>query len=153
MAEDRLVEAQRMDAVGRLAGGVAHEINNMMTVVLGFSAMLLDTPDSPHEAEVRQIHRAADRAAAITAQLLAFGRRQLLRPQVLDVNQLIRGLEAMLAGGVGLAKTRNSRRTLLMLPGRVRADPGQLEQVLVNLTLNARDAMPNGGTFTIAHRG
>ena len=97
---------------------------------------------------MRQIHRAADRAAAITAQLLAFGRRQLLRPQVLDVNQLIRGLEAMLRRVLG--EDKEFAAHLADDPGRVRADPGQLEQVLVNLTLNARDAMPNGGTFTIS---
>jgi two-component system cell cycle sensor histidine kinase/response regulator CckA len=148
IAEERLGEAQRMDAVGRLAGGVAHEINNMMTVILGFSAMLLDTPDSPHEAELRQIHRAADRAAAITTQLLAFGRRQLLRPQVLDVNQLIRGLEPMLRRVLGEDKEFEAQ--LADDPGRVRADPRQLEQVLLNLTLNARDAMPNGGKFAIS---
>jgi PAS domain S-box-containing protein len=147
-AEERLVEAQRMDAVGRLAGGVAHEINNMMTVILGFSAMLLDTPDSTHEAEVRQIHRAADRAAAITAQLLAFGRRQLLRPQVLDLNELIRGLETMLRRVLG--EDKDFAAHLADDPGHVRADPRQLEQVLLNLTLNARDAMPNGGNFTIS---
>ena len=147
-AEEQLVEAQRMDAVGRLAGGVAHEINNMMTVILGFSAMLLDTPGSPHEDEVRHIHRAADRAAAITAQLLAFGRRQMLRPQVLDVNELIRGLEAMLRRVLG--EDKEFAANLADDLGRVRADPGQLEQVLINLTLNARDAMPNGGTFSIS---
>jgi two-component system, cell cycle sensor histidine kinase and response regulator CckA len=151
LAEERLVEVQRMDAVGHLAGGVAHEINNMMTVILGFSTLLLDRhEDHPRAADLRQIHRAAERAAAITNQLLAFSRRQQLRPQVLDLNQLIRRAEHMLRRVIGEDK-------VFMLDlaedlGRVRADPGQLEQVLLNLTLNARDAMPAGGSFTLSTR-
>ncbi|HEX6107454.1 MAG TPA: PAS domain S-box protein [Gemmatimonadales bacterium] len=148
-AEERLVEAQRMDAVGHLAGGVAHEINNMMTVILGFSTMLLDAwREDPRAPELRQIHRAATRASAITNQLLAFGRRQQLRPQVLDLNRLVQGLEHMLGRVLGEDKTLAVE--LADDLGRVRADLGQLEQVLLNLTLNARDAMPTGGTFAIA---
>jgi two-component system, cell cycle sensor histidine kinase and response regulator CckA len=147
-AEERLAHAQRMDAVGHLAGGVAHEINNMMTAVLGFSTLLLDTMgDDPRVADIRQIHRAADRAATITRQLLAFSRRQLLRPQVLNVNKLVRGMEHMLRRVLGEDKV--VKIELTKEAGNVRADPGQLEQVLLNLTLNARDAMPLGGTFTI----
>ena len=148
LAEERLVQAQRMDAVGHLAGGVAHEINNMMTVILGFSAMLLnDMDEDPRAHELRQIHRSADRAAAITKQLLAFSRRQLLLPQVLDLGRLIRGLHHMLHRVLGEDKI--FRLDLSDDLGHVRADPGQLEQVLLNLTLNARDAMEPGGTFTI----
>jgi hypothetical protein len=151
LAEERLIQAQRMDAVGHLAGGVAHEINNMMQVVLGFSAILLDTLKGDSQAnEVRQIHRAASRAATITGQLLAFSRRQQLRPEVLDLNELIRGTEHMFHRVLGQDKV------FVLDLGEdlrhVRADRGQLEQVLLNLTLNARDAMPMGGTFTISTR-
>ena len=150
-AEERLLQAQRMDAVGHLAGGVAHEINNMMTAVLGFSTLLLDRlRDDPRVADVRQIHRAAERAAGITRQLLAFGRRQMLRPQVLDLNRLVGGVEHMVRRVLGEDKVFTAE--LAPDLGRVRADPGQLEQVLLNLTLNARDAMPTGGSFTIRTR-
>ena len=149
LAEERLIHAQRMDAVGHLAGGVAHEINNMMTVIIGFSSLMLDRlRDDERAAELRQIHRAATRAATITSQLLAFSRRQQLRPEVLDLNELIRGAEHMFRRVLGEDKV-----FVLDLDedlGHVRADRGQLEQVLLNLTLNARDAMPRGGTFTIS---
>ncbi|HKP51010.1 MAG TPA: PAS domain S-box protein, partial [Gemmatimonadales bacterium] len=151
LAEERLLEAQRMDAVGHLAGGVAHEINNMMTVVLGFSTLLLNKlKDDPRAADLGQIHRAANRAAAITNQLLAFSRRQQLRPEVLDVNQLIRGSEHMLRRVLGEDKVFAVE--LADDLGHVRVDAGQFEQVLLNLTLNARDAMQTGGTFTISTR-
>ncbi len=150
-AEEHLVEAQRMDAVGRLAGGIAHEINNMMTAVLGFSVLLLDgLGDDPRADDVRHIHRAADRAATITQQLLAFSRRQMLRPQVLDLNELVGGLEHMLHRVLG--EDKQFAADLADDLGHVRADPGQLEQVLINLAINARDAMPTGGTFTISTR-
>jgi two-component system, cell cycle sensor histidine kinase and response regulator CckA len=151
LAEERLIQAQRMDAVGHLAGGVAHEINNMMQVVLGYSSMILDRlGDHSPATELRQIHRSAARAADITSQLLAFSRRQQLRAQVLDLNELIRGTEHMLHRVLGEDKV-----FVLDLAedlGQVRADRGQLEQVLLNLTLNARDAMPMGGRFTIITR-
>ncbi len=150
-AQEHLVQAQRMDAVGHMAGGVAHEINNMMTAVLGFSALLLQRlKDDSLTAEVRQIHRAADRAATITKQLLAFSRRQLLRPQVLDLNGLVGGMDHMLRRVLGEDKLFAA--DLAADLGRVRADPNQLEQVLLNLALNARDAMPAGGRFTIVTR-
>jgi len=149
LAEERLVAAQRMDAVGQLAGGVAHEINNMMTAVLGFSELLLNRlgPEDPSSADLRQIRRAADRAATITGQLLAFSRRQILRPEVLDLNQLVRGLEPMLRQVLG--EDRFFATDLANDLGRVRADPGQMEQVLINLALNARDALPTAGTLTV----
>jgi PAS domain S-box-containing protein len=151
LAEERLIQAQRMDAVGHLAGGVAHEINNMMTVVLGFSAMLLDhLGDVSRAGELRQIHRAASRAATITGQLLAFSRRQQLRPDVLDLNEWIQGIEHMLRRVIGEDKV--FELDLAEDLGHVRADRGQLDQALLNLTLNARDAMPMGGTFTIGTR-
>jgi PAS domain S-box-containing protein len=151
LAEERLIHAQRLDAVGHLAGGVAHEINNMMTVIIGFSTLLLDRlRDDGRAAELREILRAATRAATITSQLLAFSRRQQLRPEVLDLNELIQGAEHMFRRVLGADKV-----FVLDLAedlGHVMADRGQLEQVLLNLTLNARDAMPRGGTFTISTR-
>jgi PAS domain S-box-containing protein len=150
-AEERLVQAQRMDAVGHLAGGVAHEINNMMMAVLGFGALVLQRlGDHPLAGEVRQINRAAERAATITRQLLSFSRRQLLRPQVLDINALVGGMEYMLRRLLGEDKV--FVLDLAADLGRVRADPSHMEQVLLNLALNARDAMPGGGTVTIHTR-
>jgi PAS domain S-box-containing protein len=150
-AEEQLVQAQRMDAVGHLAGGVAHEINNMMTAVLGFAALVLQRlGDHPLAGEVRQINRAAERAATITKQLLAFSRRQLLRPQVLDINALVGGMEYMLRRMLGEDKV--FVLDLAADLGRVRADQSQMEQVLLNLALNARDAMPGGGAITIHTR-
>jgi two-component system, cell cycle sensor histidine kinase and response regulator CckA len=149
LAEERLVAAQRMDAVGQLAGGVAHEINNMMTAVLGFSELLLNRlgPADPSSPDLRQIRRAAGRAATITGQLLAFSRRQILRPEVLDLNQLVRELEPMLRQVLG--EDRFFATDLAGDLGRVRADPGQMQQVLINLALNARDALPTAGTLTV----
>jgi two-component system, cell cycle sensor histidine kinase and response regulator CckA len=151
LAEERLIHAQRLDAVGHLAGGVAHEINNMMTVIIGFTTLMLDRlRDDARAAELREILRAATRAATITSQLLAFSRRQQLRPQVLDLNELIRGAEHMFRRVLGADKV-----FVLELAAdlaHVLADRGQLDQVLLNLTLNARDAMPRGGTFTISTR-
>jgi two-component system, cell cycle sensor histidine kinase and response regulator CckA len=149
LAEERLVEAQRMDAVGQLAGGVAHEINNMMTAALGFSDLLLYRlgPNDSISDDVRQIRRAASRAATITGQLLAFSRRQILQPQLLDLNSLVRGLEPMLRQVLGEDKLFLTDLTEDLDP--VRADPGQMEQVLINLALNARDALTSGGSLTV----
>jgi PAS domain S-box-containing protein len=147
--QEQLQEAQRLEAVGRLAGGVAHEANNQMTVVLGCASFVLRQSDTPETVrrDVEQIRRAAERTARITAQLLAFGRRQHLRPEVVDLDAIIARLQPILARTVG------DRSTLRLEPGsrghQVLADVGQLEQVLLNLTLNARDAMPSGGTLTI----
>jgi PAS domain S-box-containing protein len=147
--EERLLQSQRMDSVGQLAGGIAHEANNMMSVVLGCADYVLqrsDLPDAVRE-DVDQIWRAAKRTAGITQQLLAFSRRQVLQPQVLDLNTTVRNLEPIL--GRTLGETRGLRMHLSPGLGSVRADPGQLEQVLINLTINARDAMPDGGTLTV----
>jgi two-component system, cell cycle sensor histidine kinase and response regulator CckA len=147
--EERLRQAQRMDSVGQLAGGIAHEANNMMSVVLGCADYVLqrnDLPD-PVRDDVNQIWRAAKRTAGITQQLLAFSRRQMLQPQVLDLNATVRDLEPILARTLG--ETRGLRMHLEPDLAPVKADPGQLEQVLINLTLNARDAMPDGGRLTI----
>ncbi len=147
--EERLHQADRMESIGRLAGGVAHEANNQMSVVLGSATFLLRRPDLPEAArqDVEHIRQAAERTAAITAQLLAFGRRQVLQPKLLDLEQEVRGLETILRRTLGDGYTLVLHSGLLT--GKVRADPGQLAQVLLNLTFNARDAMPDGGTLTI----
>ena len=147
--EERLRQAQRMDSVGQLAGGIAHEANNMMSVILGCADYVLqrsDLPD-PVRQDVDQIWRAAKRTAGVTQQLLAFSRRQMLQPQVLDLNATVRDLEPILARALG--ESRAVRMHLSPTLGSIRADPGQLEQVLLNLTLNARDAMGEGGRLTI----
>ena len=147
--EERLLQSQRMDSVGQLAGGIAHEANNMMSVVLGCADYVLQRTDLPEAVreDVDQIWRAAKRTAGITQQLLAFSRRQVLQPQVLDLNATVRQLEPILSRTLG--ETRGLRMHLSPGLGPVRADPGQLEQVLINLTLNARDAMLEGGTLTV----
>jgi PAS domain S-box-containing protein len=149
MAQERLRQAHRMESVGRLAGGVAHETNNQMSVVLGAADFILQRPDVPEvvRADVEFIRKAAERTAAVTAQLLAFSRRQILKPEVLDLNAIVTNWEPVLRRVMG----EDSGVTLRLGRdiGQVRADPGQLEQVLLNLALNARDAMPRGGTITI----
>ena len=148
-SEERLRQSHRMESVGRLAGGVAHETNNQMSVVLGAAAFVLDRSDVPEavRADVEHIRKAAERTSAVTAQLLAFSRRQILRPAVLDLSALVKSWEGVLRRIMG------EDCTVLLRPGEavapIRADPGQLEQVLLNLTLNARDAMPRGGTLTV----
>jgi PAS domain S-box-containing protein len=147
--EQKLSQAQKMEAIGRLAGGVAHDFNNILTGVKGHSAFLLEAlaPGDPRRDEVAEIDRAADRAAALTRQLLAFGRRQVLQPRDLDLNAVVQDMESMLRRVLGedvMLRTRLDRGI-----GLVRADPGQLQQVLLNLAVNARDAMPNGGDLTI----
>ena len=147
--EEGLRQAHRMESVGRLAGGVAHEANNQMTVVLGAARLILARPDLPEalRTDVEYIRKAADRTAAVTAQLLAFSRQQLLKPEVLDLNAIVAGWEPVLHRVMG----EDCRVTLVLGTdcGRIKADPGQLEQVLLNLALNARDAMPHGGSITV----
>ena len=147
--EEQLGQVQRMDAVGRLAGGVAHEVNNMMTAILGFTDLLLDParPGDPRRADLLQIRKAAERAATVTAQLLAFSRRQLRQPRVVDMNLVITELHPMLLRLLGEDKPLTVRLEQDLWP--VHADRGQLEQVVINLALNARDAMPRGGRFSI----
>jgi two-component system, cell cycle sensor histidine kinase and response regulator CckA len=148
-AEENLRQAQRMDAVGRLAGGVAHEVNNMMTAILGFTDLLLEPADVPAvmRSDLLQIRKAADRAAMVTSQLLAFSRRQMLQPRVLDVNHVLTELHPMLLRLLGEDKRLTTRLEPRLWP--VHADRGQLEQVVINLALNARDAMPQGGRVSI----
>jgi PAS domain S-box-containing protein len=147
--EERLQQAQRMDAVGRLAGGVAHEVNNQMTVVLGAASFLLRRSDLPDwaRADLEHVRQAAQRSGDITGQLLAFGRRQLLRPEPVDLNEVVRGMETLLRRTVGAAVGLE----LELESGLARAmvDHGQITQALLNLVLNARDAMPDGGVLRI----
>jgi PAS domain S-box-containing protein len=147
--EDDLRQAQRMEAVGRLAGGVAHDFNNLLTVITSYSELILAglPDDAPLIEDVRSIHQAADRAAALTRQLLSFSRRQVLQPQAVDVSEAVRDTQALLRRLISSEIEIVSH--LDPAAGKVLADRGQLEQVIVNLAVNARDAMPGGGTLTI----
>jgi PAS domain S-box-containing protein len=147
--EDQLRQAQKMEAVGRLAGGVAHDFNNVLTAILGHAHMLLeDTPaDDARRSDLTEIKAAAQRAAGLTHQLLAFSRKQMLQPKVLDLNGVVGNLDKLLRRLIGedveLCTVAGSGL------GTVKADPGQIEQVIMNLAVNARDAMPRGGKLTI----
>jgi len=147
--QTRLAQTERMEAVGQLASGVAHDFNNLLTIIKGYSSMLMErNPHGPDARAATEIQQAADRAAALTHQLLAFGRRQTLQPRVLDLNAIIRGLEKMLRRVL----SENVDLAIRTAPGLgfVKADPVQMEQVLLNLVVNARDAMPKGGRLTIS---
>jgi PAS domain S-box-containing protein len=148
-SDEHLRDVQRIESVGRLAGGVAHEVNNQMTVALGCADYLLRRHDLPPAAlsDVRHIREAAERSAAITQQLLAFGRRQLLRPQVVDLNDLVTRLSPVLRRTLGPDVAVELR--LAPSACSVVADGRQLQQVMINLALNARDAMPEGGTLRV----
>ncbi len=149
-SEEQLRQAQKLEAVGRLAAGIAHDFNNLLSVVLSYSEELLnELPDgSASRRDAGEIHRAGERAAELTRQLLVFSRQQVLTPKILDLNELLTGLGRMLTRVVG------EDVELTLMPsarlGQVKADPGQVEQVIMNLVVNARDAMPNGGKLTIA---
>ncbi|HSY57919.1 MAG TPA: CHASE4 domain-containing protein [Terriglobales bacterium] len=146
---DQLRVSQKMQAVGELAGGVAHDFNNLLMIVKGHAEMLLDriADSSPARHNLEQIQGATDRAATLTRQLLAFSRKQVLQPKVIDLNDVVAGMIKMFARVIG------ENIELAFLPGSklasVKADPGQMEQVLLNLVVNARDAMPDGGRLTI----
>ncbi len=147
--EDQLRQAQKMEAVGRLAGGLAHDMNNMLTAILGFSEIWLAgaAPDAPGRADVEEIQDAGRRASDLTRQLLAFSRRQIVRPVVVDVNATVTGLETLVRRLIGEDVTLVTRLADGGL--HVKIDPGQIEQMLVNLAVNARDAMPGGGTLAV----
>jgi nitrogen-specific signal transduction histidine kinase/ActR/RegA family two-component response regulator len=150
--EEQLRQAQKMEAVGRLAGGVAHDFNNLLTAISGYAQILrgeFDVGDS-RRADVDEIILAGERAAALTRQLLAFSRRQVLQPREIDLNDSIRELRGMLVRVIG--EDIDLEIALSSDIGLVRADPGQLTQVLLNLAANAKDAMPRGGKLTLETR-
>ena len=146
---DQLVQSQKMEAIGQLAGGVAHDFNNLLTVIIGRSQLFLArvAVGDPGRRDVEMVNRAAERAASLTRQLLAFSRKQVLKPEPLDLNALVGGLAPMLRRLIG------EHIDLVIAPGgdlgQVMADPGQIEQVVMNLVVNARDAMPDGGTMRV----
>jgi PAS domain S-box-containing protein len=150
--EEQLRQSQKMEAVGRLAGGVAHDFNNLLTVILGFGEMLLSrtAPDDPSRGDLEEICRAGERAAALTKQLLAFSRRQVLQPSILDLNEVLRNMTTMLGRLIGEDIHLVTR--LAPALGHVKADAGQIEQVILNLVVNARDAMPKGGKLVLETR-
>jgi len=147
--EEQLLQSQKMEAVGRLAGGIAHDFNNLLTAVSGYSELLLrELPDGdPRREFAEEIRKAGGRAAALTHQLLAFSRRQVLEPRVLDLNAVISGMERMLRRVIGedIELITATQEELW----HARADPGQIEQAILNLVVNARDAMPRGGKLTL----
>ena len=147
--EEQLRQAQKMEAVGQLAGGVAHDFNNLLTAIAGFTDLALsDLPlDHPAADSLGEVKKAADRAASLTRQLLAFSRRQVLRPSVINLNDVVRGSEAMLRHVIG--EQVEIRTNLAGDLASVLADSTQIEQVILNLALNARDAMPSGGILTL----
>ena len=148
--EQRLRHSQKMEAIGRLAGGIAHDFNNLLTAITGYSALLLDDLDraSPMRPRVEEILNAGRRAAALTGQLLAFSRRQVVQPALLDLNTIVVGMERLLKRLVG--EEVRLETSLAEAPGSIQADVGQLEQVVMNLVVNARDALPNGGVIRLS---
>lgn len=147
--EEQLRQSQKLEAIGRLAGGVAHDFNNMLGAIIGYGDVILTglAKGDPLRKDIEHIKSAADRAAALTRQLLAFSRKQALQPKVMDLNAHITGLEKMLRRLIG--EDVELAATLADDLGPVRADPGQIDQIVMNLAVNARDAMPEGGKLTI----
>ena len=149
LLEEQLRQAQKLEAVGQLAGGVAHDFNNVLTVILGFCDLMMDglSPDDHRTRDLIEIKKAGDRAAGLTRQLLAFSRKQVLQPRVLSINTVIAGMETMFKRLI--VEDVNLRVVLAPDIGLVLMDPTQLEQILINLVVNAADAMPRGGKLTI----
>jgi signal transduction histidine kinase len=147
--EEELRYSQKMEAVGRLAGGIAHDFNNLLTIILGYGSLLKQSLQFNEQAEdhIRVVMGAAGQAARLTQQLLAFSRKQVLRPEVINLNDVIGEMEKILRGVV----REDTELIITLAPdlGRVRADRGQIEQVVMNLCVNARDAMPRGGRLTL----
>ena len=148
IAEERM-QSQKLEVIGRLAGSVAHDFNNLLTIVSGFTELLAQSLDADETSQIYldEITKAADQAASLTQQLLAFGRRQLLQPRVIDVNEVVASMEKMLRRLIGENIELSIR--LAADPSSIRADAVQIQQALLNLVINARDAMPNGGTISI----
>jgi PAS domain S-box-containing protein len=148
-SEEELRQSQKMEAIGRLAGGIAHDFNNLLSIILSYSAMMMEalSPEDPLRADAEQIAIAGQRARDLTRQLLAFSRRQMLRPEVLDLAQVVRGVEPMLRRVLG--EDIELTISLAQPSSLVKADPGQIQQILMNLVVNARDAMPEGGQLWI----
>ncbi|HWQ55899.1 MAG TPA: PAS domain S-box protein [Bryobacteraceae bacterium] len=149
LLQDQLRQSQKMDAIGRLAGGVAHDFNNLLTIIGGYGRMILDQlpPSDRTRGSMELILNAADRAAVLTSQLLAFSRRQVVQPKLMEINHVVSNLEKMLRRVIG--EHIELRTRLDPQIDRVKADSGQVEQILMNLAINARDAMPDGGVLTI----
>src|ERR1035437_603955 len=148
--EEEFIQAQKMEVVGQLAGGVAHDFNNILAVIMGYSDLIMSElgPASPLQKYAEEIRHASERAAGLTRQLLIFSRKQTVQPVVLDLNDVVQDMDKMLRRLIG----ENIEMTMIpgKQTGRVKADPGHVGQVLMNLVVNARDAMPNGGRLTIA---
>jgi PAS domain S-box-containing protein len=147
--EEQLRQSQKMEAIGQLAGGVAHDFNNLLTIMNGYTDLVAGslTPESPNRKMLQEVSKAGERAAALTRQLLAFGRKQVLEPRVLDLNAVVTNIERMLQRLIG--EDVELSAVLAPVLRRVNVDQGQIEQIIINLAVNARDAMPTGGKLTI----